>query len=82
MTNKRLVWYLKKEKKIDDRKFGFRKWEKHNRCNIKINDKNPRWIQKEGEKQLQSYLTSRKPMIKLPEIKHSNNQRTQEYRDE
>ena len=25
MTNKRLVWYLKKEKKIDERQFGFRK---------------------------------------------------------
>ena len=25
MTNKRLVWYLEKEKKIDDRQFGFRK---------------------------------------------------------
>ena len=24
MTNKRLVWYLEKEKKIDDRQFGFR----------------------------------------------------------
>ena len=23
MTNKRLVWYLKKEKKVDDRHFGF-----------------------------------------------------------
>ena len=36
MTNKRLVWYLKKEKKIDDRQFGFRK-QKHNRCKIKNN---------------------------------------------
>ena len=25
MTNERLVWYLEKEKKIDDRQFGFRK---------------------------------------------------------
>ena len=25
MTNKRLVWYLEKEKKIDERQFGFRK---------------------------------------------------------
>ena len=25
MTNKRLVWYLEKEKKIDDRLFSFRK---------------------------------------------------------
>ena len=25
LTNKRLVWYLEKEKKIDDRLFGFRK---------------------------------------------------------
>ena len=25
MTNKRLVWFLKNEKKIDDRQFGFRK---------------------------------------------------------
>ena len=25
MTNKRLVWYLEKEKKIDDRQFNFRK---------------------------------------------------------
>ena len=25
MTNKRLVWYLEKKKKIDDRQFGFRK---------------------------------------------------------
>ena len=25
MMNKRLVWYLEKEKKIDDRQFGFRK---------------------------------------------------------
>ena len=25
MKNKRLVWYLEKEKKIDDRQFGFRK---------------------------------------------------------
>ena len=25
MINKRLVWYLEKEKKIDDRQFSFRK---------------------------------------------------------
>ena len=25
ITNKRIVWYLEKEKKIDDRQFGFRK---------------------------------------------------------
>ena len=25
MTNKRLVWYLEKEKKIDNRQFSFRK---------------------------------------------------------
>ena len=25
MTNKRLVWYLEKEKKIDDRQFGLQK---------------------------------------------------------
>ena len=25
MTNKRLFWYLEKEKKIDDRQFGFKK---------------------------------------------------------
>ena len=25
MTNKWLVWYLEREKKIDDRQFGFRK---------------------------------------------------------
>ena len=25
MTNKRLIWHLEKEKKIDDREFGFRK---------------------------------------------------------
>ena len=25
MTNKRLVWYLEKKKKIDDRQVGFRK---------------------------------------------------------
>ena len=25
MTNKRLVWYQEKEKKIDERQFGFRK---------------------------------------------------------
>ena len=25
MINKRLVWYLEKERKKDDRKFGFRK---------------------------------------------------------
>ena len=25
MANKRLVWYLEREKKIDDREFGFKK---------------------------------------------------------
>ena len=41
MTNKRLVWYLEKEKKLDDRQLDFRnKEKKHNRRYIKNNNKN------------------------------------------
>ena len=34
MTNKRLVWYLEKKKKIDDRQFDFKKQEKTERRHL------------------------------------------------
>ena len=48
MTNKRLIWYLKKEKKIDDRQFGFRKQRSTIDTISKIK-KNSRRFQEKGE---------------------------------
>ena len=45
MINRRLVWSLEKENKIDTRQFGFRK--QKNGCNIKTNNKDPGRLQKE-----------------------------------
>ena len=48
MTNKRLVWFLAKERKINVRQFSLKKSEKGNRSNIKNNNKNPRNVQKKN----------------------------------
>ena len=63
MTNKRLVWYLEKEKKIDDRQFGFTKQRNTIDAISKIIDGFRR-------KQQQFSSISRKPMIKSTEIRH------------
>ena len=37
ISNKRIVWYLEKEKKIDDKTIRLQKTKKHNTRNIKNN---------------------------------------------
>ena len=69
MTNKKLVWYLEKEKKIDNRQFGFRK----QRITIDA-------ISKIVTKTLDGFR--RKHMTKSTGRTYLNNWKTLEYRKE
>ena len=64
MINKRLVWYLEKKKKTDDRQFGFRK---KNTLDAKPKIKNLDGFRR---KQQQFSLILRKPMTNSTEITH------------
>ena len=72
MTYKRLVWYLEKEKKIDDRQFGFRKQRstiaKISKITIKFLEKFRR-----KEKTAAIFFNSKKVYDKNNRVKHWNN---------
>ena len=72
MTNKRLFWYLERERKINDRQFGFRKQRSTIDAISKITTKILDGFRRKV-KQQQYSLISRKIMTKLTEIRHKNN---------
>ena len=72
MSNKRLVWYMEKEKIIDARQFSFRKQRSTVNAISKLTTKILDGFRRR-RKQLHSSLTLRKPMIQSTEIKYLNN---------